>query len=161
MAPHRSIQIARYGTAPHRTACRGINTAGNRPSILTLTKFVLDRSCSVKSPKNGNMGNCSSTLAHDTNCAPKCDQGYHLSPPASCDSGTLTAPKCPSNQCRRTAVANSDYAAPNSLKGRTAETISVKCSAGFAGSGVVTCQASGVFSDLSCTVCPARYSLPA
>ena len=159
-----NITLKTNGDKEYRCTIIFTDAAGNQPRPLTLTEFILDRSCLVTSPSNGTMGNCPSILAHHTDCQLTCNPGYSLNPQgasASCDSGTLTAPRCITNPCTPTAVSNSDYAAKDSLNGSTGETISVKCRAGFAGSGSVSCQTSGVFSDLGCTACPARYCLPA
>ena len=63
-------------------------------------------------------------------------------------------PICTANDCASTQVENSDYSGAGSISGSTGAVVSVKCNAGYSGSGSVTCQSDGSFSALSCTVNP-------
>ena len=40
-------------------------------------------------PINGQIGDCTSTLAHDSTCTPTCDEGFHLTGSRSCHLGRL------------------------------------------------------------------------
>jgi len=57
---------------------------------------------------------------------------------------------CIANACASTQVANSDKSTANSIFGNTGQSIAVTCNAGYTNSGVVTCQASGIFTSLTC-----------
>lgn len=61
---------------------------------------------------------------------------------------------CIANACASTQVANSDKATANSIFGNTGQSIAVTCNAGYGNSGVVTCQASGIFTSLTCSPTP-------
>jgi len=45
--------------------------------------------CDVSKPRNGELGNCTTALAHDTVCIPTCDVGYFRSGVTSCSAGVL------------------------------------------------------------------------
>ncbi len=56
------------------------------------------------------------------------------------------------NTCQSTEVAYSNFASSNSLGGRTFETFTVVCIAGYSGGGLATCSAaSGTFNSVVCT----------
>ena len=53
-------------------------------------------------PTNGNVGDCTSSLASGSTCQPTCTSGYTVSGTSSCSLGTLTAATCslpPTNYC--------------------------------------------------------------
>ena len=60
----------------------------------------------------------------------------------------------PANQCTATSVANSDKSLAGSISGVTGDTVTVTCTPGYSGSGVVTCQADGTFTSLTCSANP-------
>merc|ERR1712048_1543382 len=45
-------------------------------------------------PTNGGVGDCTSSLASGSTCAPTCSTGYTVSGASSCTTGTLTAATC-------------------------------------------------------------------
>ena len=55
------------------------------------------------------------------------------------------------NTCTSTQVANSDYAAADSIFGTTGQAAAVTCNAGYSGSGAATCSTGGTFNVVSCT----------
>ena len=46
------------------------------------------------SPLNGNVGNCTSSLAHNTTCIPVCNNDYKITGVTSCNAGILNAATC-------------------------------------------------------------------
>ena len=64
------------------------------------------------------------------------------------------------NTCTSTQVANSDYAASNSIFGTTGQEVVVTCNAGYSGSGTATCSTSGTFNAVSCTGTQAKVNKP-
>ena len=59
--------------------------------------------------------------------------------------------RCIANTCTSTQVADSDYAAANSIFGTTGLAVAVTCNAGYSGSGTATCSTGGTFNAVSCT----------
>ena len=50
-------------------------------------------------PTNGQVNDCTSSLASGSTCQPTCDAGYTVSGPSSCTGGTLTAATCDATLC--------------------------------------------------------------
>jgi hypothetical protein len=73
------------------------------------------------------------------------------------DTGALVT--CSANACAPTQVANSNKASAGAITGVFGTQVTVTCNAGYSGSGVATCGASGAFSSVSCTGSKNLYSL--
>ena len=104
---------------------------------------MLEIPCDASSdPSNGTAGDCTSSLSHDSNCTPICNDGYSpiqpycdttgiLSPPASCQAVTCPEPSVPIN------------GSIGDCTGKvTGESCNLLCSDGYSGTGLtVTCSA--------------------
>jgi hypothetical protein len=60
---------------------------------------------------------------------------------------------CVAKSCLPSNVANSSKAAAGSITGTTGESITVKCDAGYSGTGTTVCQADGTFTVIQCVEC--------
>eukprot|EP00808_Paulinella_micropora_P013478 g31537.t1 len=81
-----------------------------------------------------------------------CSQGYCGSGYAKCqENRSFTTPTCSPSLCAPSHVAHSDKAYIGSITGVTGDTVLVTCDKGYYGSGIVSCQATGFFTDLTCT----------
>ena len=73
-------------------------TPGSVSSIELRTIVVLP--CDASAPiKNGDIGDCTSSLASGSTCQPTCNSGYTISGTSSCSAGTLTAATCSADLC--------------------------------------------------------------
>eukprot|EP00808_Paulinella_micropora_P027514 g154.t1 len=81
-----------------------------------------------------------------------CSQGYCGSGYAKCqENRSFTTPTCSPSLCAPSHVAHSDKVYIGSITGVTGDNVLVTCDKGYYGSGFVNCQASGFFTDLTCT----------
>jgi hypothetical protein len=88
-----------------------------------------------------------------------CDEGYSNGETLVWTCGTngnFSGTGCLADACAATEVANSDYANPGSLMGRTGDSWVVTCdgASGYIGGGQWACGADGVFTGLECTLPP-------
>jgi len=120
-------------------------------------------SCNSSVPTGPGFGSECDDLLYDGECTQYCAAGYgdnnagygqaYTCPSSGNFTGfTGTTLTCQANPCTSTSVANSNYAAPNSLAGVVGTTRSVQCNTGYTGGGLATCNFSAQF-DISAVGC--------
>lgn len=79
-----------------------------------------------------------------------CNQGKCVKP-ANCLTPVIS---CIAETCKSTGnIANSDKTEAGSITGKTKESVTVTCNAGYSGTGATVCQPNGEFSALQCVKC--------
>jgi hypothetical protein len=134
-------------------------------SSCSLGKFVSatcsPSSCTFAAPDNAVAGECPTSLAHGSTCAPKCNAGYTLLPNrlSSCSFGALSSAICTPNSCQATAPVNGIVGScPSQLT--HGGTCLPSCNKGYSVSGVSSCNI-GTFSSASCQPSPCTAEAPA
>jgi len=114
-------------------------------------------SCASTSVPNSDKGAISGTTTQSV--VVTCNAGFTGGGVIVCQaSGTFTTVTCSALPCTSTSVANSNYAAANSITGSTGDIVTVSCNAGFSGGGIATCSVSGSFNAVACTANPCSPS---
>ena len=133
----------------HEEACQMACDAGYTISGNTTCTFGVvsnaqctPNSCAVPSAiEHGTMGDCPATLPHGRTCKPRCEPGYELDRPLSCQLGELTASTCVARACSH--VTPPLHAASNGDCGDEldhGESCSPECDVGYTIHGKTECS---------------------
>ena len=93
-----------------------------------------------------------------------CDTGFngkgkiyvdgHFQTSCTTSGSFTTLPTCVPKTCTPTGnIADSDKTKTGSITGKTKESVTVTCNAGYSGTGATVCQPNGKFSDVQCVKC--------
>merc|ERR1719163_2310489 len=84
--------------------CNAADVCGVKTSTYLPWTVYTRKTCDANvAPENGDVGDCTSTLASGKTCQPTCNTGYTVSGSSSCSAGTLTPATCTATQiCTRT-----------------------------------------------------------
>merc|ERR1712205_64593 len=104
-------------------------------------------------PANGDVGDCTSTLASGSTCQPTCNVGYTVSGTSSCTLGTLTAATCSANPCDASASPANGAVGDCTSTLASGSTCQPTCNAGYTVSGTSSCLV-GTFTTAECSVAP-------
>jgi hypothetical protein len=118
--------------------------------------------CAAITPANSDKSSGSGTGTATTGqtVAVTCDSGYSGSDDAVCtadsnaETATFVFAGCTAATCTATQVANSDFAAANSIMGATTATETVTCDTGYTGGGTMSCTANAGLATSSWTGIP-------
>jgi hypothetical protein len=114
------------------------------PIVCSLGNFTapicIPNECKVVAPKNGTIGNCTSTLADGERCEPKCNDGYFPSSlGAYCNVGVFTSPTCIPKSCAMIIPEKGGMGdCPNELS--DLQSCTPSCQRGYTLSGQTSCQ---------------------
>jgi len=123
---------------------------GNTGAFTSLTCL---RDCTATEVANSDYATSGSIAgAEGDTVTVACDLGYSGGGAVTCNNdGNFDVVTCTADACSATEVANSDFSATGSVTGTTGDTVTITCSEGYDGSGVVTCGTDGNFDTLTCT----------
>jgi hypothetical protein len=98
----RSVSMSSDGTRVAIGAPYNKGNFGDRDGHVRVYYLQIPPCDASAAPTNGNVGDCTSSLASGSTCQPTCTSGYTVSGTSSCSLGTLTAATCslpPTNYC--------------------------------------------------------------
>lgn len=103
----------------------------------------------VEAPRFGKLGNCKSTLAHNTQCEPVCNAGYTASAPTACRFGKIIPTICNPRVCDSSKAPAHGTVGDCPPRLLTGETCKPECDMGYVLNGVTSCNA-GSLSAAEC-----------
>ena len=92
-------------------------------------------------PLNGDIGDCTSSLASGSTCQPTCNPGYTVSGTSSCSAGTLTAATCSANPCDASTAPTNGGVGDCTSSLASGSTCQPTCNSGYTVSGTSSCNA--------------------
>ena len=131
------------GSTCQPTCDAGYTVSGTSScSLGTLTAATCEPNpCDASAaPANGDVGDCTSSLASGSTCQPTCNDGYTVSGTSSCSAGTLTAATCSPSPCDASAAPANGGVGDCTSSLASGSTCQPTCDAGYTVSGTSSCS---------------------